>query len=139
MTFKCCGVNFCKIRETMSQTCCCVDGCVLVGKYRCSACHDACYCSEDHQKLHWRRHKSQCRRKTSDKEEQLIQQQDVHSCAPVVEKRECRCMFCGENMILASEEEAVQHMAVCPCLQEQLQSKEPITVPSVLRKKMNMN
>eukprot|EP01031_Cornospumella_fuschlensis_P034025 gene34025-41181_t len=48
----------------------------------------------------------------------------------------CRCMFCGEQQLLASEEEAVEHMRVCPALQEQLQSKEQFTVPSMVREKM---
>jgi hypothetical protein len=115
--------------------------CDLSGKYRCSACHDAYYCSEEHQKLHWKEHKSLCCRKRKEKKEKVTSQEEVEN-SPVVslstEKRECRCMFCGENMILGSEEEAIHHMTVCPCLQEQLQSRDPITIPTILKKKMNM-
>jgi hypothetical protein len=45
-------------------------------------------------------------------------------------------MFCGENLILSSEDEAVDHMRVCPALQEQLQSKDQFTVPSMIKEKM---
>jgi hypothetical protein len=52
------------------------------------------------------------------------------------ESRICRCMFCGEEQLLKSEEEAVDHMRVCPALQEQLQSKDQFTIPSMLKEKM---
>jgi hypothetical protein len=55
------------------------------------------------------------------------------------ERRQCRCMFCGQQLDLGSEEEAVDHMRVCVALQEQLSSKEQFTVPSMLREKMNGN
>jgi hypothetical protein len=45
-------------------------------------------------------------------------------------------MFCGDEIILASEEEAVDHMKICPALQEQLAGKEQFTIPSVIREKM---
>jgi hypothetical protein len=51
-------------------------------------------------------------------------------------KKISRCMFCGEEVILASEEEAVEHMRNCSALQEQLDSKEQFTIPSKLREKM---
>jgi hypothetical protein len=48
-------------------------------------------------------------------------------------------MFCGEVLILSSEEEAVNHMRVCPALQEQLESKAQFTVPSMIQEKMKNN
>lgn len=45
-------------------------------------------------------------------------------------------MFCGEQLDLASEDEAVEHMRVCVALQEQLASKDQFTVPSVVKEKM---
>lgn len=53
-----------------------------------------------------------------------------------VESRHCRCMFCGEQLKLSSENEAVEHMRVCVALQEQLASKEQFTVPSAVKAKM---
>lgn len=52
------------------------------------------------------------------------------------EKRECRCMFCGENLVMGSEAEAIEHMRVCPALQEQLKSKDQFHIPSMFRDKM---
>ena len=49
--------------------------------------------------------------------------------------RQCRCMFCGDELKLSSEEAAVDHMRVCVALQEQLQSKDQFTIPSVVRNK----
>lgn len=43
--------------------------------------------------------------------------------------RECRCMFCGQELLCASEAEAVEHMSVCPALGEQLASRAPFTIP----------
>lgn len=54
----------------------------------------------------------------------------------VGEKRSCRCMFCGEMLILASEQEAVGHMRVCPAMQEQLQGPGPFTIPKDIQAQM---
>lgn len=43
--------------------------------------------------------------------------------------RECRSMFCGEALTFESEEEAVEHMSICPALAEQLSSKAAFTIP----------
>jgi hypothetical protein len=43
-------------------------------------------------------------------------------------------MFCGETLILASEDEAILHMKVCPALQEQLNSPDQFTVPKCIQK-----
>jgi hypothetical protein len=48
-------------------------------------------------------------------------------------------MFCGEVLVLSSEEEAVEHMRQCQYLQEQLTSKEQFTIPSKIREKTNNN
>lgn len=54
--------------------------------------------------------------------------------AGAVEMRECRCMFCGEALLLESEEAAVAHMEVCPCLQEQLNDTEhQFTLPQSMK------
>jgi len=58
------------------------------------------------------------------------------AASEIAEKRECRCMFCGENLVMGSEAEAVEHMRVCPALQEQLQSKDQFHIPSMFRDKM---
>lgn len=53
------------------------------------------------------------------------------------ESRQCRCMFCGESLLLNSEDEAVNHMEVCPALQEQLDSKKQFHIPSMVQKKLD--
>jgi MYND finger len=50
-------------------------------------------------------------------------------------KRQSRCMFCGEELVLGSEEDAVDHMRVCVALQEQLESPDQFTIPKALREK----
>lgn len=48
--------------------------------------------------------------------------------------KECRCMFCGDSLVLESEEEAIAHMAVCPSLQEQLNDTEhQFTLPASMK------
>jgi hypothetical protein len=42
-------------------------------------------------------------------------------------------MFCGEEIQVGSEDEAVRHLEQCSALQEQLDSKDQFTIPSVLR------
>lgn len=50
------------------------------------------------------------------------------------ELRECRCMFCGESLLLESEASAVDHMEVCPSLQEQLNDTEhQFTLPQSMK------
>ena len=52
------------------------------------------------------------------------------------ERRMCRCMFCGEELVLSSEDEAIQHMKVCSSLQEQFASSDQFTIPSAVKNKM---
>jgi hypothetical protein len=49
------------------------------------------------------------------------------------EKKTVRCMFCGDQLVLGSEEEAVDHMRTCVALQEQLNSKDQFTIPKKIR------
>ena len=53
--------------------------------------------------------------------------------SPVGEVRRSRCMFCGDTVVMQSEDDAHRHMAECPALQEQLNSTEKFTIPKVLR------
>ena len=52
------------------------------------------------------------------------------------DKRICRCMFCGEEMLLGSEDEAIKHMNICIALQEQLSSSNQFTIPTTIQNKM---
>lgn len=53
------------------------------------------------------------------------------------EMRECRCMFCGELLLLKCEAEAIEHMAVCPALTEQLSKpSETFTIPKCVENQM---
>lgn len=52
------------------------------------------------------------------------------------DKRICRCMFCGEEMLLDSEDEAIKHMNICIALQEQLSSSQQFTIPTTIQNKM---
>ncbi len=113
---------------------CAVENCGGIPKYRCGKCRIVFYCSQDHQKLHWQFHKLQCGKKPRSETSTNSPQ-----CDETVEKRFCRCMFCGVEMALTSEEEAIQHMEVCPALQEQLDSKEQFTVPEVVKAQMKNN
>lgn len=64
--------------------------------------------------------------------------QSSTSVATSASLRQCRCMFCGEAMQLDSEEAAVEHMAVCPALKEQLDSKDQFHIPNELQQKLNL-
>jgi hypothetical protein len=57
----------------------------------------------------------------------------VEEVSSEVEMRECVCFFCGKKLLLRSEEEAVEHMAVCVSLQEQLNTEGDIVIPSSLQ------
>ena len=70
------------------------------------------------------------------KEKKEKKEKQENSASESSGKRTCRCMFCGENLLLESEEAAVDHMRVCPYLQEQLASKDQFTLPAELEKKL---
>lgn len=112
---------------------------------QCTGCRLAYYCSKEHQKADWKSHKHLCRSSVTPSNESkasVINESNSNSISEnsnAVEKRECRCMFCGETLLLASEEEAIAHMTECCHLQEQLASKDQFTIPSALKEKVNIN
>ena len=113
---------------------CQVETCDKQGSFRCSRCHAVYYCGVAHQRSDWTKHKVIC------KTQQTAAFPSNNVDNNVVKKEEssriCRCMFCGEELLIGSEEEAVNHMRVCTALQEQLQSKDQFTIPSMLKEKM---
>ena len=119
---------------------CEVENCNELATYRCSRCKAVHYCCAEHQKLHWKIHKRNC---TSAAEvtptvvgmvtDSGSQDNGANSGS---EKRVCRCMFCGNELVLGSEEEAIDHMGKCPALQEQLASKEQFCIPKDIQSKM---
>ena len=114
---------------------CSLPSCSAVASFRCSKCKLVYYCSIEHQKLDWKiGHKTECNKTQPNlivNSHKAVEPQE--SGLKNAESRECRCMFCGLQMILGSEEEAVNHMKVCPNLQEQISSKEQFVLPSKLK------
>ena len=149
-----------------STTLCVYDDCPNPGKYRCSKCKKSFYCCQDHQKYHWKIHKIHCKNMTttlfptkdnsdssssssSSRDDGTNQKNNKRSndskdCGNnitldenvVDDKRICRCMFCGEEMLLGSEDEAIKHMNTCIALQEQLSSSQQFTIPTTIQNKM---
>lgn len=128
--------------------------CERSGVYQCSRCKVAKYCSPEHQKQHWKSHKIACKKcNEPDASATIVPTPAAVDATPSTslvassqsslpnislsdeEHRHCRCMFCGDELKLSSEEAAVDHMRVCVALQEQLQSKDQFTIPSVVRDK----
>ena len=105
---------------------------------RCSKCKAARYCSREHQVDDWSTHKIVCSKPILS---EPIQNKTIETSSAVPndseEYRVCRCMFCGEELKLGSEAEAVDHMKICSSLQEQFAGKEQFTIPSVLRNKIH--
>ncbi|KAJ1427694.1 hypothetical protein B484DRAFT_74589 [Ochromonadaceae sp. CCMP2298] len=139
----------------MSAVVCSCDGCQEIGSFKCSSCKRARYCSVAHQKKHWKIHKGECTSSSGAREQQPVGKERTetsHPSKPATEpsgdesapsadlgtedKRTCRCMFCGEELVLTSEDAAVDHMRVCSALQEQLSSPDQFTVPSAVRERM---
>jgi hypothetical protein len=108
---------------------CAIKNCPEVGSFQCSRCKRVHYCSLGHQKLDWKQHRSVCNESKSICHDKAGDNRSQ-------EMRTCRCMFCGEQITICSEEQAVEHMRVCSSLQEQLASKEQFTVPKVVKEKM---
>lgn len=104
---------------------CAFYGCNEPGIQRCSKCKDSYYCSKDHQTKHWKEHKLNCSQYSSSK----VPSQTSVPINANVETKTCRCMFCGEEMVLKSEQDAIDHMSVCSSLQEQLNDKNQFTIP----------
>lgn len=134
---------------------CALDSCSLPASQRCSRCKIIYYCSVTHQKEHWKLHKIGCKFKTSRSSSSDNNNSTIHRSDETTpqlgatpdtsggassddsgEKRTCRCMFCGEELILSSEEEAIAHMGVCPSLQEQFASKDQFTIPKDIKAKL---
>ena len=130
----------------MSYCCSYVNCNVIDAKFRCSKCKKTFYCSENHQKLDWKLHKVSCEvnhKPIKDiNVENIIKQSENNESESSsnpnnIEKRNCRCMFCGEHLILENEEEAIQHMSVCPLLQEQLKGEGQFTIPTSIQEKLD--
>ena len=98
----------------------------LDATWRCSACKLMHYCSKLCQKNHFKVHKKDCCKEKSCED---ISTGKSESFSDKVESRSCRCMFCGQVIIVSSEEEAIQHMSECSLLQEQLNGEGQFTVP----------
>lgn len=114
---------------------CDLPGCVdQKALFQCSRCKLIKYCSQDHQRKHWKEHKVICRLSTDVGRDKVDQ---VSKSLASKEERECRCMFCGGAFIFSSEEEAVNHMNACLALQEQLNGQGQFTVPSTIQEKLD--
>lgn len=122
---------------------CFFGGCPLNASFRCSQCKSSFYCSKEHQQLHWKHHKHDCIKQKTGSGIKPLALENGHSQAdgnysPIEGKRECRCMFCGQSLLLASEDEAVSHMRDCPGLQHQLSGSEQFTLPPELSKVLSV-
>jgi len=119
--------------------------CEKSGVFQCSRCKKVKYCCAEHQKLDWNTHKRNCSAGPSPipaTGNADVPSENKGSDVPLgqsTDQRHCRCMFCGEALVLGSEEEAVGHMKVCVALQEQLASKDQFTVPSIVKEKYTKN
>ena len=107
----------------MSESVCASCG-SLDAIWRCSACKSITYCSKLCQKNDFKKHKKVC---CQEKAAEVIVQKESEPAK--VETRSCRCMFCGQIVMVSSEEEAIQHMSECSLLQEQLNGEGQFTVP----------
>jgi len=125
-----------------AQMKCNLEGCNSVEKasFRCSKCKCRYYCSPEHQRLDWKEHKKFC---VTSSEDSTVKSDDSSTgrstsveSSNESSKRISRCMFCGESLVLTSEEDAVDHMRVCIALQEQLNGKEQFIIPTFLKEKI---
>jgi hypothetical protein len=141
-------------RTTQSSTkgrICASPDCDKHAPFQCSKCKNVSYCGTDHQKQHWKLHKTICGNtkmslqkqvpntkasgvlpsqppsRSSDSQSQSKPEED--------EVRISRCMFCGESVSMKCEEDGHAHMKICPALQEQLGNTEQFTIPKALRDK----
>ena len=129
---------------------CHYEGCGLPADKRCSRCREVFYCSPEHQKLDWHSHKLVCTPSatkvtqnngvpTNSTHARLAETNSPSEYSTTSDSRQCRCMFCGEQLVLESEDAAVDHMRVCPALQEQLESPQQYTIPKAFQKIVNDN
>ena len=126
---------------------CGVEGCTRLKEgaptLRCSRCTQQLYCGPEHQKQHFPLHKKTCRAPAASPPPAPAPAPvpapatATSRAAEAEEVRVGRCMFCGEQVQMRSEEEAVDHMRQCSALQEQLASKEQFTIPSILKDKVD--
>jgi hypothetical protein len=102
------------------------------------------YCGASHQKQDWKTHKLVCA--TNDTNADATPSVPNVYCtdgesssrpAPSDSSRNCRCMFCGDLLLLDSEDAAVAHMEVCPALQEQLNGPGQYTIPKAFQHVVN--
>ena len=136
----------------MENATCDLDSCSNLALNRCSRCKIVVYCSQEHQKMHWKLHKLVCidaaREMKTASNKNVDNGIDINkntidntkkqsSEAEEGGKKVCRCMFCGEELLLESEESAVDHMRLCSALQEQLSSKDQFTIPTFLKDKIS--
>jgi hypothetical protein len=120
-----------------SYRCCAFPDCISQSapSLRCSQCKTVFYCSPEHQKFHWKIHKTVCAAPNSTKN--IINSSNSNSTiysgiantslsgrettgnnkesssdcrSSKSESRISRCMFCGESLVLSCEEDAVSHM-----------------------------
>jgi hypothetical protein len=135
--------------SSLTHQSCGFQSCVETASKRCSACKKVYYCSLQHQHNDWKSHKRVCSQLTasnispqttsssvSRSPDPIIEDMHLSRENSTAERRMCRCMFCGEELLLSSEDEAVQHMQVCASLQEQFASKDQFTIPSAIKNKM---
>lgn len=123
---------------------CEIKNCKNPAKFRCTSCQLVYYCSAEHQRSDWKaNHKVKCqkRKKSLNPTPSISATTDpspTAACGTSSEsdKRTCRCMFCGKELLLSSEDEATDHMRVCVALQEQLASKDQFTIPTEVQQKM---
>lgn len=123
--------------------------CENKANYLCSKCKYVRYCSRDHQLEDWSAHKISCKIQIKDlkKNSSICNVSKSTNPGPGIDcdnnsstiendVRICRCMFCGEELKLESEGEAINHMRVCTALQEQFAGEGQFTIPSILRNKI---
>ena len=53
----------------------------------------------------------------------------VSNALPELGVRQCRCMFCGENIPCEKEEDSIKHLEACAALTQQLAGKGQFTMP----------
>jgi superoxide dismutase len=94
----------------------------------------------EHQKLDWSIHKKDCVKKENEiikENKPILKKYDTSSLNETKVTKTCRCMFCGLEIEASSEQDAINHMEVCLCLQEQLDSKDQFTIPKALNENNN--
>ena len=114
--------------------------CGIESRNICSRCKSVSYCGVEHQKEHWKIHKIDCKKlkylhekslESKEIEEKSIKEEEE---TKEIVRKSCRCMFCGSELVISSEEEAIKHMEVCPALQEQLNDvTNQFTLPESMR------